>query len=124
MTAAAPQALTEGGIDADAITDHHHHHLLHRPHHLLPGAGPPLAPGHAPTPAATDAPLAVDVTTTAEVAEVVLVVPHPAVTGPTLAHSAAHQTDTQIADGTGLPPGPAQGPDPGHPSAGAGPGAA
>lgn len=111
MTAATPQALTEGATDADAITDH-----LHRPHHLLPGAGP-LAPGHAPTPAATDAPLAVDVTTTADAAEVVLVIPHPAVTGPTLA-----QSDARIADGTGLPPGPAPFPDPGHPSAGPGAG--
>lgn len=114
MTAATPQALTEGATDAGAITDHH----LHRPH-LLPGAGL-LAPGHAPTPAATDAPLAVDVTTTADAAEVVLVIPHPAVTGPTLAHSAARQPDARIADGTGLPPGPAQFPDPGHPSAGPG----
>lgn len=114
MTAATPQALTEGATDADAITDHH----LHRPH-LLPGAGL-LAPGHAPTPAATDAPLAVNVTTTADAAEVVLVIPHPAVTGPTLAHSAARQPDARIADGTGLPPGPAQFPDPGHPSAGPG----
>lgn len=70
-------------------------------------AGPPLIPGPALTPVATDAPPAVAVTTTRDMAVDAIAAPRHAATGPALTPTAARppQTGTRVAETAGPAPG-------------------